>query len=374
MFNKLLSKIRTYFYYKKTERNGIIALMFLLLLFFGGLYFYEDFVSSDKEIDSFYRQIDSLESVTKIEAIPAIAYFVFNPNLVEEADLKKLGFSQRQIKMLLNYRKAGGKFYKKEDFKKLYFVTDSLYKIYKPYLLIEKKLATNKTHNKKKKSNTKSKHVEQVKKEITYYDFDPNLLTKQQWIDFGVSQRVATTIQNYLLKGGKFYKKEDLKKIYGLSEEKYNELAPFIVIAKKKKETKVEKQKVIYDLNTVTKEELLELYVSLSMANKVVKYREKLGGYAEMSQLLELYNIKERDLKLLQKHCNIVSKVKQININTADSKQLKAHPYLDFHDAEAIIRYRKRKGKYKSIEVLKSRKILTETTFERVKFYLKVKD
>src|SRR5262249_54984708 len=61
--------------------------------------------------------------------------------------------------------------------------------------------------------------------------FDPNVLSFEGWRKLGIREKTASTIQNYLHKGGHFYKAEDLKKIYGVHADEYTRLEPYIRIA-----------------------------------------------------------------------------------------------------------------------------------------------
>jgi competence protein ComEA len=62
--------------------------------------------------------------------------------------------------------------------------------------------------------------------------FDPNTASLQEFQKLGLSEKQASTIKNYLNKGGSFKTKEDLKKIYGISADQYNQLEPYIFIEK----------------------------------------------------------------------------------------------------------------------------------------------
>lgn len=372
MLTKFWSKLRNFLYYYKAERDGALVFIFILLLCYIGFYAYQHWTEKSVDNRAFFDRVDSIEQAMQPKQI-AREYFVFNPNVADSSTLLSLGFSTKQIRNLLNYRKAGGHFYKREDFKKLYFVNDSIYRIYEPYIRISER---NSNASKRINKDVSTRHQQATaKKKDSLFVFDPNEISKREWLLLGVSEKLTNTILNYLSKGGHFWKKEDLQKIYGMSEREYLKLAPYVEIATKPKR---QKRKTIdtvkYDLNTINEEDLQKIRVSKSMAHKFVKYREKLGGYARFSQLLEIYNVREWDLKQLRAYCKIQSGVKQININTAAAKDLYQHPYLDFRDAQAIVRYRKRKGMYMDIERLKTSKILTNETFEKVKFYLKVKN
>jgi hypothetical protein len=62
------------------------------------------------------------------------------------------------------------------------------------------------------------------------FAFNPNNLPEEKWLAMGLSQKQATTIINYIAKGGQFKTKEDLKKIYCLSEGEYRVLEPYILL------------------------------------------------------------------------------------------------------------------------------------------------
>ena len=68
-----------------------------------------------------------------------------------------------------------------------------------------------------------------TKGELFY--FDPNVASRSDWEKLGVRDKTIATIQNYLSKGGKFYKKEDIGKIWGFHEEEIKRLMPYIQIA-----------------------------------------------------------------------------------------------------------------------------------------------
>ncbi len=67
-----------------------------------------------------------------------IESFRFNPNTVSEEDLIRLGLSPKQAASVGNYRSKGGQFRKKEDFARMYVVSDTLYARLEPYIDIPK--------------------------------------------------------------------------------------------------------------------------------------------------------------------------------------------------------------------------------------------
>ncbi len=365
MLGRIKAKLREFLYYNKVETRGVLVFIILLFVFYSCFYFYERRVTRTVDSVAFFARVDSLEREAE-EQKPKVVRFVFNPNTVDSSGLAQLGFTQKQIRMLLKYRRAGGVFRKKEDFKKLYFMNDSLYAVYSNYLKIpvEKKKI-------KKTQYFREKIVNKETKKDSLFPFNPNEISEEQWLLLGVKNRTVNVIKNYLAKGGSFRKKEDLKKIYGLSDEVYARLEKYIHIPKREK--KVTKPLGKYDLNTITEEELQEIKVGKYMIYKLLKYREKLGGYVRMEQLREIPNLREWDLKQLDKYCELQSGVTRISINTDNVRDLYKHPYVDLYAAQDIVRYRKRKGDYTTIETLRTAKILKKEVFEKVKKYLTVK-
>lgn len=136
-------EIKKYFQFSRRERNGIFLLLFVLIgVIVLKVYAPKLFTLGDdeaKEVYSVYK--DSLStSQQKNEAIKEYPLQPFNPNTFTKDNLIKSGVSPRLAQQIINYRSKGGKFKTKKDFAKLYYLTDSNYNIYKPYLLLPDKL------------------------------------------------------------------------------------------------------------------------------------------------------------------------------------------------------------------------------------------
>ena len=62
--------------------------------------------------------------------------FSFNPNTASQEDFRRLGFSEKQAQSIINYRKKGGSYRRKEDFAKSFVVSDSIYRRLEQYIEI----------------------------------------------------------------------------------------------------------------------------------------------------------------------------------------------------------------------------------------------
>ena len=69
--------------------------------------------------------------------------------------------------------------------------------------------------------------------DIHDFNFNPNLASIEELVELGFKEKIAERIENYRNKGGKFYKKEDLLKIYGINDFRVKELWDYIKIEKK---------------------------------------------------------------------------------------------------------------------------------------------
>jgi competence protein ComEA len=136
-------------------------------------------------------------------------------------------------------------------------------------------------------------------------------------------------INNYVSKGGKFKKKEDLKKMYVISESDYARLEPYIKIKEEpggveKKFDKKFSAPVYVDISTADSVELLAIKgVGPSRARGIYKYRQLLGGYYSINQLREVYGIDSAAYAEIgaQVFIKDSTNINRININTASSEQ-----------------------------------------------------
>ena len=86
-------------------------------------------------------------------------------------------------------------------------------------------------------------------------------------------------------------------------------------------------------------------------AQKLVEYRERLGGFHSFSQLKEIYVLQNVDLELCEKYFTLSSTgIRKISINTATYKELIAHPYMDAYLTKTILSYRDNNGKINNID------------------------
>lgn len=151
----------------------------------------------------------------------------------------------------------------------------------------------------------------------------------------GVGEFYAKNIIEVRKRLGGYSKVEQLLNVYGLSQERLDSMLKQIRI-----DTSLCVPKL--PLNTVDSTQLTELYVLDSyMASRVVRYRERLGGFYDTKQLKEIYNFDEEVYgRIMQRVYFDSVELRMIDINNVDFKTLMKHPYISgYKNTKAIFRY-----------------------------------
>ena len=104
-------------------------------------------------------------------------------------------------------------------------------------------------------------------------------------------------------------------------------------------------------------------------ARNIVEYREKLGGYVESSQLLEVYGFDSVRFAGIFSYIKLDSvATRKVRVNHDDFKTILRHPYIEYEDVKKIIKYRESKGMIKDWESYKN--IINRDPDDRLEMYL----
>lgn len=212
--------------------------------------------------------------------------------------------------------------------------------------------------------------------------FDPNTLDEAGWKKLGLRNKTIQTILNYVAKGGRFRKAEDLSRIYGLFDDEYARLEPFIRIASATNDDQPEsptpyspkpvKSYTSIDINTADTAAFIALPgIGSKLASRIVNFREKLGGFHAIQQVGETFGLADSVFQKIKGRLvlNNVA-VKKININNATIDELKQHPYIRYALAKALIAYRDQHGAFGKIEDVKQVMLITEDIYAKIYPYI----
>lgn len=106
-------------------------------------------------------------------------------------------------------------------------------------------------------------------------------------------------------------------------------------------------------------------------AQKILAYRQALGGFVSLKQLSEIKGLRAENLEELMQVALIDStKVRKIDINRASIKTMVAHPYIVYSQAVAIDDWRRERGRIDSLANLSFLEEFTPSDIERLQPYL----
>ncbi|MCR8559694.1 helix-hairpin-helix domain-containing protein [Mucilaginibacter sp. BJC16-A38] len=281
------TRIKNYLSITKKEWNGLVILVVLIALVLASPYVYQLFRKDNtinfKEFDKAVAQINkaggkvgfNADSTASGEKLAKPVMFPFNPNKLTIVQWKQLGLSEHQAEVIKHYVDKGGRFYTKEDVKKIYALTADDYKRLEPFIEIPE------TEHFSKKIKTGEV--------IELNTADSAKLTELS----GIGGSFAIRIVRYRTRLGGFYKKEQLKEVYGIDSLKYDEI---------KKQVTVNAAKINkIAINTISFDQLrLFPYFSYKQVNAIIEYREQHGNYTSIDDLKNIVLLDDGILRKIE--------------------------------------------------------------------------
>ena len=200
--------------------------------------------------------------------------------------------------------------------------------------------------------------------------FDPNTMDSITAIRLGIPSRQVITLMRYRNKGGRFYRKEDLAKLYGLKKDLVEKLIPYVVIKNIDRNTTYRKM-VDYDYQKfgnrigLVKEDgnknLNEWSIDINLADEkqwaaktklspaiiqnIIRYKNYLGGFTNLNQIKKVYGFTEANYYLLKPHLQLGKMNKRKpNASNMSFESWKALGIFQDREIAQILRIRKEKG------------------------------
>ncbi len=221
------------------------------------------------------------------------------------------------------------------------------------------------------------------------FPFNPNEADSATLLRLGLKPWQVRNLLKYRRKGGRWRSADDFRRLYGLTEEEFQRLLPYIIIPPIAEENKnrFAKDAARRDsLRRIYPEKFGELTVlSLNAADttllqripgigryraaQICRYRERLGGYISTEQLREIGDLPEGIEQWFE--IGAGETPRQIDVNKSDFKTLLRHPYLSYDQVLAIVRFRQKYGPLRSWTDLSNCPDFSETDFQRLAPYFK---
>lgn len=221
---------------------------------------------------------------------------------------------------------------------------------------------------------------EYSKPATSLFQFDPNKLPAEEWKKFGLSERQIQVIMKYRNAGGRFSKKEDLKKIYSISGSMYARLEPYIMIQNtdpeirsgdQKKHKRQDQRKTDIELNSADSGRLLKIKgIGPVFAGRIIKFRALLGGFHSKDQLLEVYGMDSSRYQNILRYITIdTGNIKRLKLNNDDFRTILRHPYISYELTKFIFKKRN-EGKLKKLSSLRQFPAMSDSLYKKIIPYL----
>lgn len=206
--------------------------------------------------------------------------------------------------------------------------------------------------------------------------FDPNDLSKEEWMQYGLSEKQASIVLKFTKRG--IHSNDELQKIKFIPKETFENMKQFTRYsaaenAEVKKDIKaLSTSRILVDVNNATEQDLLNIKgIGPFYARQIIKYQQQLGGFIRKEQLMEVWKMTPEMYEQIQDKISCESSmIKQLSVNQASVEELQAHPYLNWNQANSIVKMRLQKGVFKSIDEIRQSVIIDQETFEKVRPYL----
>ena len=225
---------------------------------------------------------------------------------------------------------------------------------------------------------------------VERFAFDPNTADSTQLLRLGLQPWLVRNIYRYREAGGVFHKPQDFARLYGLTLKQYQQLEPYIRIAKEynmmardyvsdekpaapQHDSLVRPQKLSPQEHVAVNQAdttLLQRVPGIGpyYARRIVNYRQRLGGYYRTEQLLEIEGLPESALSYFSIADDAV--VRKLNVNRLSLNELRQHPYIGFYRAKQIVDFRRIHGRISSLSELSLSKDFTPEVIERLEHYV----
>jgi len=214
--------------------------------------------------------------------------------------------------------------------------------------------------------------------------FNPNEVTKDELLKAGCPERIAHNWSRYLEKGGRFRRVEDVRRIYGMTDALFEQIKPFVRLEKMHVFSRPPKfgdrhERIMprpcreIDINQADSLDWESLPgIGTVLASRIVRFRERLGGFFSLDQVGETYGLQDSVFQKLKPCLRLSPPFRKIPLNQATEEQLVAHPYISWKLARIIIAYRREHGPFQELRDLASIPALSPDDLKKLEPYLAI--
>lgn len=221
------------------------------------------------------------------------------------------------------------------------------------------------------------------------FPFNPNYINDAKGYTLGLSLEELDRLHKFRKANNYVNSKAEFQKVTLVSDSLLNLIAPYfkfpdwVTSTLHNNPTRSENQRAVryeksvveakQDLNTATTADLKKIKgIGDKLSERIVKFRDRLGGFLIDEQLYDVYGLAPEVTKSALEKFTVMHQptVLKINLNTCSSSELSKLVYLNYVLSEKIIRYRNTVGVIQSFEELKKIEGFPSEKINRISLYL----
>ena len=230
----------------------------------------------------------------------------------------------------------------------------------------------------------KGEKEEKVRRD-SLFAFDPNTVTYEELLLLGFDKRTAVGIIKYRTAGKVFGIAEELALCYGVSDEMFARVRPYIKIGSKyatRPKSQTDSTKRVehksrftprpfepFGIDTVGVNYLRLIGFSTRQAEALIRYREQGDGIHSMNELRDCYAVSEEMADSLEHFVVLTPRDPHqglVEINSADSARLRTVRGIGEKTVVAVLEYRKLLGGFVRKEQIAELKCVTSENFDKI--------
>ena len=211
------------------------------------------------------------------------------------------------------------------------------------------------------------------------YPFNPNFISDYKGYLLGMSVEEIDRLHEFRATGKYLNSAQEFQKITGVNDSLLNIISvhfkfPHQEFNRKNSQVQLpSKPSEKKDLNTATRKDFQEIRgIGEVLSNRIVSYRELLGGFSFEDQLNEVYNLPDEVIEklLLQFEIKAPPQIQKLNINSASFKEILSVPYIDYDLTRKIMDFRRQEKLITDLAEIKEIDSFPIQHYDRIAVYL----
>lgn len=252
--------------------------------------------------------------------------FPFDPNEADSTQLLRLGLAPFQVRSIYRYRAKGGRFSTKDDFRRVYRLTNEQWEHLSPLIRIARKYQL--VDLPPEPSRTVSASQPRG---------DRNTASGKPVISSSATSDSEFT---------------------SVSSHKLHSKYPVKLVGDE-----------VLDVNLADSAQLCRVPgIGPYFSRKIVQYRKRLGGYVSTAQLLEIEDFPADAVAWLVVADSL--SVQKLSLNHLTTRKLMKHPYMGYYRASDIENHKRIYGRVQNLDALRQMPHFTDEDIKRLEPYL----